>query len=120
MCEKCVEIDGRIDHYGILESRTTDPVLIDGIKELIERLHDLKVALHPEQPRFGCRRLARIDPANEKDRRCLEPATASREVGPGPSTPNRAGAVSFGSSGSLAKKNPLEPRPAGSSATRPW
>jgi hypothetical protein len=66
MCEKCVEIDGRIDHYGILESRATDPALIDGIKELIERLHDLKVALHPEQPRF-CRRLARIDPAQRKE-----------------------------------------------------
>jgi hypothetical protein len=66
MCEKCVEIDGRIDHYGILESRSTDPALIDGIKELIERLYDLKVALHPEQPRFDCRRLARIGPAQRK------------------------------------------------------
>jgi hypothetical protein len=50
MCEKCVEIDGRIDHYGILGSRITDPALLDGIKELLERLHDLKVALHPERP----------------------------------------------------------------------
>jgi hypothetical protein len=67
MCEKCVEIDGRIDHYGVLGSRITDPALLDGIKELVERLHDLKVALHPEQPRFGCQPLlARIEPAQRK------------------------------------------------------
>jgi hypothetical protein len=69
MCEKCVEIDGRIDHYEILGSRITDPALLDGIIELVERLHDLKVALHPERPRFGSAGgLRELPRCNEKSR----------------------------------------------------
>jgi hypothetical protein len=44
MCEQCVEIDKKIDHYRVMASRITDQPLLDGIKELIE-----KAALHPEQ-----------------------------------------------------------------------
>jgi len=49
MCEKCVEIDKRIEHYRVRASHTTDQPLLDGIKELIERLQAQKAALHPEQ-----------------------------------------------------------------------
>jgi hypothetical protein len=80
MCEKCLEIDGRIDHYGTLVSRVTDPALLDGIKELVERLHDLKVALHPERPGFGSAGGLREMPrCNEKSRRGVESATAPRK-----------------------------------------
>ena len=49
MCEKCVEIDGKIDHYRRLASRITDRRTIDGIDELIEKMKAEKAALHPEK-----------------------------------------------------------------------
>ena len=49
MCEKCDEIDKKIDHYRVMASRITDQPLLDGIKELIERMQAQKLALHPEQ-----------------------------------------------------------------------
>ena len=49
MCERCVELDGKIAHYQRLASRFTDQGLLDGIKELIERAKVEKDALHPEQ-----------------------------------------------------------------------
>jgi beta-phosphoglucomutase-like phosphatase (HAD superfamily) len=49
MCDKCVELDRKIEHYRLLASRVTDQPTIDGIKELIERMQAQKLALHPEQ-----------------------------------------------------------------------
>jgi beta-phosphoglucomutase-like phosphatase (HAD superfamily) len=49
MCEQCVEIDKKIDHYRQMASRMTDQPLLDGIKELVERMQAQKVALHLEQ-----------------------------------------------------------------------
>jgi len=49
MCERCDEIDKKIEHYRLIASHTTDQPLLDGIKELIERMQDQKAALHPEQ-----------------------------------------------------------------------
>jgi hypothetical protein len=49
MCEQCVEIDKKIDHYHQMASRITDQPMLDGIMELIERMQAQKVALHPEQ-----------------------------------------------------------------------
>ncbi|MEA3159449.1 MAG: hypothetical protein QOD95_997 [Gammaproteobacteria bacterium] len=49
MCEKCVELDGKIEHYRVLASCTTDQPILDGIKELIEQMQAQKVALHPVQ-----------------------------------------------------------------------
>jgi hypothetical protein len=43
MCEKCVEIDRKVEHYRLLASAVTDPPTLDGIKELIDRI------LAPEQ-----------------------------------------------------------------------
>ena len=37
MCEKCVELDGKIEHYRDIASRITDEAMIRGIKVLIER-----------------------------------------------------------------------------------
>ena len=49
MCEKCVELDGKIEHYQRLSSKITDQLTLDGIKELIERMKAQKAVLHPEQ-----------------------------------------------------------------------
>ena len=49
MCDKCVELDGKIEHYQRLWSRITDQPTLDGIKELIARMKAQKAALHPEQ-----------------------------------------------------------------------
>jgi hypothetical protein len=49
MCEKCVELDGKIEHYRGIASRITDEAMIRGIKVLIEGAKARKAALHPEQ-----------------------------------------------------------------------
>jgi hypothetical protein len=49
MCDKCVELDGKIEHYQRMASRITDQLTLDGIKELIARMKAQKATLHPEQ-----------------------------------------------------------------------
>jgi hypothetical protein len=49
MCDKCVELDSKIEHYQHMASRITDQAMLDGIKELIERMQAQKLAFHPEQ-----------------------------------------------------------------------
>ena len=49
MCDKCVELDGKIEHYQRMAARITDQLTLDGIKELIERMKAQKAVLHPEQ-----------------------------------------------------------------------
>jgi hypothetical protein len=49
MCEKCVKLDSKIDHYRFLASRLTDQLTIHGIKQLIDRIQAEKAALHPDQ-----------------------------------------------------------------------
>jgi hypothetical protein len=49
MCDKCVELDGKIEHYRRLSSRITDQPTLDGIKKLIEEINAQKAVLHPEQ-----------------------------------------------------------------------
>jgi hypothetical protein len=49
MCEKCVEIDSRVEHYQRLAAGIMDQPTIDGIKVLIERLRTQKAELHPER-----------------------------------------------------------------------
>jgi len=51
MCEKCIELDGTIEHYQRLASRITDQARLDGIRELIEWMNAEKAALHPKQQR---------------------------------------------------------------------
>jgi hypothetical protein len=51
MCDKCVELNGKIEHYQRLSATITDQPTLGGIKELIliERMKAQKAALHPEQ-----------------------------------------------------------------------
>ena len=51
MCEKCVEIDDRIDRYLRLSQSVNDQRTLAGIVMLIEKLEAEKAALHPEQQR---------------------------------------------------------------------
>jgi hypothetical protein len=49
MRDKGVELDGKIEHYQHLSSSITDQAMLEGIKQLIERMKAQKAALHPEQ-----------------------------------------------------------------------
>jgi hypothetical protein len=49
MCDKCAELDGKIEHYQRMASRITDQPTLDGIKELIARMKAHKAALHPDE-----------------------------------------------------------------------
>ena len=48
MCDKCIELDDRIEHYRRISESINDQLTIDRIKELIKALQCQKVALHPE------------------------------------------------------------------------
>jgi hypothetical protein len=49
MCDKCIELDGKIEHYQHMASRSTDPDILYGIQKLIERMKARKAALHPDE-----------------------------------------------------------------------
>ncbi|HLG84313.1 MAG TPA: hypothetical protein VKY22_25170 [Bradyrhizobium sp.] len=49
MCDKCIDLDNKIEHYKAIQSRITDKITLDGIAELIAELLAKKAALHPEQ-----------------------------------------------------------------------
>jgi hypothetical protein len=51
MCEKCIEIDGKIAHYQRMSHFIIDQPTLDAIKKLTEQLQAEKVALHPELQR---------------------------------------------------------------------
>jgi hypothetical protein len=48
VCDKCGELDNKIEHYGRLVASITDTRTVDGINELIEKVKAEKAALHPE------------------------------------------------------------------------
>jgi hypothetical protein len=49
MCDKCTELDGKIEQYRRIASSINDQLTIDRIKVLIAELEAQKVALHPQQ-----------------------------------------------------------------------
>jgi hypothetical protein len=49
MCDKCVEIDEKVEHYRRLVALITDQLTNERLGELIADLLAQKVALHPEQ-----------------------------------------------------------------------
>jgi hypothetical protein len=50
MCEKCDELDRRIERYRRLSKIITDEVTLAAIAELIARHEARKRELHPEWP----------------------------------------------------------------------
>jgi hypothetical protein len=49
MCDKCRELDKRIERYRLITARVLDPQLVEGIGRLIEEAEAQKAAFHPEQ-----------------------------------------------------------------------
>jgi hypothetical protein len=49
MCDKCDELDKRIEHYSRMLLSIGDQITTDRIKVLIEDLQAKKATLHPEQ-----------------------------------------------------------------------
>ena len=49
MCDACVQLDKKIEHYEKVRFAMTDQLTIEGIKALIAELEAQKAALHPEQ-----------------------------------------------------------------------
>jgi hypothetical protein len=48
MCEKCDEIDQKIERYRQVQRTILDQVTVDRAKEMVTELQARKVALHPE------------------------------------------------------------------------
>jgi hypothetical protein len=48
MCEKCDDIDRRVERYRQIKERIADQALVDRAKELIAELEADKAALHQE------------------------------------------------------------------------
>jgi hypothetical protein len=53
MCEKCKELDQKIEHYRRLSQSITDLTTIVRFKEAIRDLYEQKIALHatPAEPK---------------------------------------------------------------------
>ncbi len=49
MCDKCIELDRKINHYRHITERVPDPLLTEGVGKLIEKAEAEKAALHREQ-----------------------------------------------------------------------
>ena len=49
MCDKCEELEKKIEHYRQLAARVRDPLLTEGVDKLIEEMEAQKTAFHPEQ-----------------------------------------------------------------------
>jgi hypothetical protein len=49
MCEKCVELDERIERYRKLIKGTSDRLAVESAKNLINEAERRKADLHPEQ-----------------------------------------------------------------------
>jgi hypothetical protein len=48
MCDKCIELDRKINRYRQITERVLDPLLAEGVGKLIEQVEAEKAALHPE------------------------------------------------------------------------
>ena len=49
MCDKCDELDKKIEHYRRILLSIGDQITVDRIKAMIGVLHVQKATLHPEQ-----------------------------------------------------------------------
>ena len=49
MCERCAELDDKIEHYSRIAGSITDQLTIERINELVKQMKAEKAALHPEQ-----------------------------------------------------------------------
>jgi hypothetical protein len=49
MCDRCVELDRKIEHYRKLALAISDRLTVKGITDLIKEMEARKMELHPEQ-----------------------------------------------------------------------
>jgi hypothetical protein len=49
MCDKCEQLDKKIEHFRQLAMRIMDPQLSEGIDKLIKEMQAQKAALHPDE-----------------------------------------------------------------------
>jgi FAD/FMN-containing dehydrogenase len=49
VCEKCEELDGRINHYRQIARGVSDKLALEGIEQLIRDMEAKKRELHPER-----------------------------------------------------------------------
>ena len=49
MCEKCVKLDRKIEHYERIGLSISDQVTVDRIKELIAEMKAQKAQFHPQR-----------------------------------------------------------------------
>jgi hypothetical protein len=50
MCDRCKELDKKIEHYRQIATKIPDELLIAGVCKMIEEMEAEKEALHPEEP----------------------------------------------------------------------
>jgi len=49
MCDECVKLDQKIEHYKRMIARVSDPLITERVGKLIEDIRAQKAALHPEK-----------------------------------------------------------------------
>jgi hypothetical protein len=49
MCDKCIELDKKIEHYERLASAMADELTVERLRESVREMRAQKNALHPEQ-----------------------------------------------------------------------
>jgi hypothetical protein len=49
MCEKCVELDRKIERCERISTSISDQLTIDRLEQLVMQMKAQKTALHPEQ-----------------------------------------------------------------------
>ena len=48
MCDKCIELNKKIEHYRTISMRIYDDKTIEGIRKLIAEMEAERASLHPE------------------------------------------------------------------------
>jgi hypothetical protein len=49
MCDKCIELDKKIEHYERLASGMADELTLERLRGSVREMRAQKAALHPEQ-----------------------------------------------------------------------
>jgi hypothetical protein len=49
MCDKCIQLDKKIEHYERLASAMADEPTVERLRESVREMRAQKNALHPEQ-----------------------------------------------------------------------
>jgi hypothetical protein len=49
MCDRCVEVDDKINHYKRIAASITDQTTLDRIKQVVAEMKAEKASLHPGQ-----------------------------------------------------------------------